>query len=116
MPRNLNIWDVLDKSDTDEAVCNRKVESGSWVAGAIRSLVNARDFKFECARILHETLLVPFLMYGSETILWKEKEKSRIRDVQMGNLRGFLGIRRMNSPECTNKGVVRSDEGDRRKD
>ena len=35
------------------------------------------------------------LMYGSETMLWKEKERSRIRAVQMDNLRGLLGIRKM---------------------
>ena len=45
--------------------------------------------------VLHETLLVPVLMHGSETMLWKEKEKSRIKDVQMDNLRGFFGIRKM---------------------
>ena len=30
-----------------------------------------------------------------ETILWKEKERSRIMAVEMDNLRGLLGIRRM---------------------
>ena len=34
-------------------------------------------------------------MYGSETMLWKEKERSRIGAVQMENLRGLLGIKRM---------------------
>ena len=29
-------------------------------------------------------------------MLWKEKERSRMRVVQMDNLRGLLGIRRMN--------------------
>ena len=43
--------------------------SGRRVAGAIRSLVNARS--------------------------WKEKERSSIRAGEMDNLRGFLGIRRM---------------------
>ena len=42
-----------------------------------------------------ETMLVPVLMNGSETTLWREKEKSRVRDVQMDNFRGLLGIRRM---------------------
>ena len=28
-------------------------------------------------------------------ILWREKERSRIRTVQMENLKGLLGIRRM---------------------
>ena len=68
--------------------------SGRRVAGAIRSLVNAMDLQLECARFLHETFLVPVLMYGSETMLWEEK-RSRIRAVQMENLRGLLGIRRM---------------------
>ena len=51
--------------------------------------------QLECARVLHETLLVPLLMYGSRTMLGKEKEGSRGRTVQMENLRGLLGIRRM---------------------
>ena len=42
--------------------------------------------------VLHGTLLIAVLMYGSETMLWKEK--SRIKAVQMDNLRGLLGIRR----------------------
>ena len=86
---------VLDESSTDEAVFSRKVASGSKVAGPIRSLVNARDLQPECARFLHEPLLVPVFMYGSETMLWKEKEGSRFRAVQMDNFRGLLGIRRM---------------------
>ena len=50
---------------------------------SIRSLVNARDLHLECARILHETLLVPVRMYGSKIMLWKEKERSRIKAVEM---------------------------------
>ena len=69
--------------------------SGRRVVCAIRSLVNARDLQFECSRILHETLLVPFLMHSSETMLWKEKERYRSRTVQMNNLTGSLGIRRI---------------------
>ena len=44
-------------------------QSGRRVAGAIRSLVNARDFQLECAKVLHEIFFVPVLMYGSETML-----------------------------------------------
>ena len=58
-------------------------------------LVNAMDLQVECPRVLHETLFAPFLIYGSETVLWKEKERSRVRTVQTDNLRGLLGIRRM---------------------
>ena len=49
--------------------------------------------------VLHETFLVPVLIYGSETMLCKER--SRIRAVQVNNLRGLLGIRKTDkSPEC----------------
>ena len=44
---------------------------------------------------MHETLLVPVLIYSSKTMLWKEKERSRVRAIQMDNLRGLLGIRRV---------------------
>ena len=85
---------VLDESGTDEIECSRKVESGKRVAGAIRSLVNVRCLQLECARVLHEKLLVPVLTYDSEKMIWKEKDRSRIRAVQMDNLRGLLVIRR----------------------
>ena len=51
--------------------------------------------QLECTRVLHEILFVPVLTSGSETMLWKEKERSKIQAVQMDNLRGLLGIRRM---------------------
>ena len=85
---------VLDESGTDGAECCRKVASGRRLVDAIRSLVNARYLQLGCARVLHETLLVPFLTYGSETMLWKE-ERSRIRAVQVDNLCGLRGIIRM---------------------
>ena len=70
---------ILNESGTDRAECNRKMASGRRVAGAIRSLVNTWDLQLECARVLHEKLLVLVLMYGSETILWREKERSSVR-------------------------------------
>ena len=43
----------LDEAGTDGAECSRKVASGRRMAGAIRSLVNARDLQFEYARFLN---------------------------------------------------------------
>ena len=45
------LWCGLDESGTDGAECSRKVASGRRVAGAIRSLVNARDLQVECASL-----------------------------------------------------------------
>ena len=85
----------MDESGTDEAKYSRKVVSGRKVAVAIRSLVSARSLQLECARVLCKSLLVPVRTCGSETMVWKEKKRSRVRAVQMDNLRGLLGIRRM---------------------
>ena len=60
---------VLVESGTDGAECNRMVASGRRVAGAIWSLVNARDLQLQYAKVLHETFLVTVLMYGSDTML-----------------------------------------------
>ena len=38
---------------------------------------------------------MPALVYGSETMIWMEEERSRIRAVQMDKIRSLLGIRRM---------------------
>ena len=45
--------------------------------------------------ILNELLMVPVIIYDSETMVWREKERSRIGAVQMNSLRSLLGIRRM---------------------
>ena len=43
--------------------------SGRRIAGAIRSLFNARGLQLEYARVFQDTLFVPVLMYGSETMI-----------------------------------------------
>ena len=43
--------------------------------------------------MLHEGLLMPAPLYDTE--IWREKERFRIRAIQMDNLRDLLGIRRM---------------------
>ena len=52
---------------------------------------------------------MPVLLYGSETMIWREKVRSRMRALQMDNLRGLLGISRMDR----DKGVMQSEEGSR---
>ena len=78
---------VLDEPGTYEAECSKKVESGMRVAGAVRSLGNASSLQLECGRVL------PVLTYDGETMIWREKKRSRIWAVQLDNLRGLLDIR-----------------------
>ena len=71
MSQNLNTWDVLDESGTDEEECSRKVASGRRVVGAIRFLVNVRSL--QCATVLHESLLMPILTCGGEAMIRRER-------------------------------------------
>ena len=48
--------------------------SGVKFVVGIRFLVNTRALQLEYARVLHETLLIPVLMYGSETDMKGEGE------------------------------------------
>ena len=63
---------VLDESGTDGAECSR-------VASVVKSLVNARDLQLEYARVMHETLLVPVLMYEM-----RQCYEKRRRDLDLG--------------------------------
>ena len=74
---------VLADSGTDGGECCRKGATGRKVANAIRSLVNAGSLQLECARMLHEALLVSALQHSREKKIWKKKECSKVRAVQM---------------------------------
>ena len=84
---------VWKESGTGGAECSWKVPSRRRAAGIINALVNAGNLQLECARVLHEALLVLVLIYGSDSMLWKEKERARVRAVQMDNLRGWIESR-----------------------
>src|SRR5678815_5559529 len=86
---------ILDEKGKDDAECSRKVVNGRKVAGAIKSLVDVRRLSLECARVLHESMLLPVLMYSSETMVWNKRYRSKVQCVQMDNLRGVLGGRRI---------------------
>ena len=68
------------------------MRSSRIITVAITLLLNASSLQRKFTRVVHEGLLMPVLMYRSETMVWIKKERSRIRAVQMNNLRSFLGI------------------------
>ena len=60
---------IFGESGTNNTKCHRTVASGKEVAGAISSQVNTKVLHLEYARVLHEALLMPVPLYGSETII-----------------------------------------------
>src|SRR5678816_2738899 len=59
---------IVDEKGTDDAECSMKVVKGRKMAGAIKSLVDAKGIRLECARVLYDGMLLPVLMYSSETM------------------------------------------------
>ena len=57
--------------------------------------MNTRSLQLDCARVVHEAILVPVLSYSGERMIWRETERSRMKAVKMDNFRGLLGIRRI---------------------
>ena len=48
------------------------------MAGAIKSLVDAKGISLECARVLHDGMLLPVLMYSSETMVWNKRYRYKV--------------------------------------
>ena len=42
-------------------------------------------------RVLHEAFLIPIILYGSQAMVLREKERSKIRNMQMNNLKKYAG-------------------------
>ena len=59
----------MNESGTGYVDSFRKLASGRKVAGRIRSPVDARGLQLECARVLYDGLLIPVLLYFSETMI-----------------------------------------------
>src|SRR5678815_4290715 len=61
----------------------------------LNPLVNTKGLSLEWASVLHEGMLLPMLMYSSETMVWNKRYRSKVQCVQMDNLMGMLGVRRI---------------------
>ena len=81
-----NIWSVFwtNQVHTSQSVVERgrvggglQVHLGFWLVLGVYSL------------------LVPVLMDGSQTVIWREQERCRIRGIHIDNLRCLLGMRKM---------------------
>ena len=65
-------WDMFRNYDGRE--WSRKVTSGKKIAGTNGPQGKCKEFSYN----LHEGLLLLVIMYGSETRVWRENERSMI--------------------------------------
>jgi hypothetical protein len=85
---------ILSKDGTCKAEIEQRVMKGRNVCGAIKKLVNQKSLSLECARALHEGVLVPTLLYSNETLTVYERDVSRLQAVEMSLLRNMIGVTR----------------------
>lgn len=66
---------MVNDKGTDVDKCEKKVMKESKVAGEIKALVDTKEFNWECVKVLHESMLISFQMYGNKIReIKKEKE------------------------------------------
>ncbi len=64
------------------------------VIGSLARVMRGRNVSKEVKRGLRNSILLPTLMYGSETWTWNRAQQSRVRAVEMSYLRGACGVMR----------------------
>ncbi|KAI8431494.1 hypothetical protein MSG28_015996 [Choristoneura fumiferana] len=76
-----------------ESDIERRVNAGNMVKGALHSFMNSRKVSNKARLAVHGGMLVPTLMYGSESWVWQKKHESRINAVEMRALRSMIGVK-----------------------
>ena len=66
---------------------------GSCIIGSLAKIMKG-NVSMEVKRALRNSILLPTLMYGSETWAWNRTQLSRVYAVEMNDLRGACGVTR----------------------
>ncbi len=84
---------ILRKHREMEEVGERAVK-GRRVMGSLARVMRGRNVSMEVKRGPRNSIVLPTLMYGSETWMWNRAWQSRVRAVEMRYLRGACGVTR----------------------
>ena len=77
------------KCDTD---VERRVTAGSKVNGALAGLLESQSITRKARLAVHNAVLVPTLLYGSEAWVCQKKHESKVNAVEMRSLRKLCGV------------------------
>ncbi|GBP64728.1 hypothetical protein EVAR_56760_1 [Eumeta japonica] len=64
----------------------RKVNAGNKVNGALLAIMNSKSFSRQVRLAIHNGILIPTPMYGSEDWIWQKKNENRINAVEIRSL------------------------------
>ena len=74
-----------------ESDIERRKTAGTNVNGALRPIMKSRSVSIPAKKMMHQAILLPTLMYGSESWTWLKKDESGINAVEMRSLRRMCG-------------------------
>ena len=83
---------VLNKDGSLGSEVEERVKQGRKVSGALKSVTRNRNVNVKVKKTLHDSVLMPTMLYGCETWTLLEGQKSRLRAVEMGYLRSACGV------------------------
>ena len=83
---------VVAVSGGVEADVRHRVNEGCKVLGAVKKVMKNRGLGTDVKRVLYEKVIVPTVMYGSESWGMKETERQKLNVFEMKCLRGMAGV------------------------
>ena len=70
----------------------RRIAAGNSFNGALAALIRRRNVSTAARLAVHNAVLVPTLLYGSETWVLQKKNERKMNAVEMRSLRRICGV------------------------
>ena len=106
-----NLGSVIAVNGGVEADVRHRVNEGCKVLGALKGIMKNRGLGMNVKKVLYEKVVVPTVMYGSESWGMKVTETQKLNVFAMKCLRSMTGVSRL---DRVRKEVVRARTGVRR--
>ena len=85
---------MFDRNGRIDGEITRRVNAGAQVVGAMSKFARDERLSKGARMAVYGSVVVPVLMYGSETWVWQKRHRSRITACEMRYLRGVCGVTR----------------------
>lgn len=84
----------MNNKSREKVKYENKVMIGRRNGGATKALGNEKGMSLDFARTLHESLLILTLRQQNETMVQKERQRSRIKAMHMNSLWAMIRVRK----------------------
>jgi hypothetical protein len=82
---------LFTRNGKTDANVNRRVVAANRMNGALKRVVKNRRISKRARVAIHEGVLIPTIMYGSESWVLQKKDTSKLNAVEMRSLRNICG-------------------------